>query len=245
MIKKYKDGILYIVTTQKSSVYLDAAIESARSVLALCPNLGRHVYTDNGGLELIASSEESPFSSAGEIVNPHYRSKVDYIAQTPFERTLYLDSDTKVVADISEMFDLLNRFDLALAHAHKRNSHGTTESWREEIPPSFPQYNGGVILYRKVTAVKKLLKDWGDSFHEAGFKKDQVTLRELLWLSDLRLATLPPEYNIRYEKYLKIWNAAEATPKILHMSKFNGRAEFGSRGVFDRAVLWIKSKVKA
>ncbi len=216
-----KNGVIYIVTSADRGVYLNAAIASAESVRAHSPHLGIHLYVDAPGMSRVEALEQNPFSSIGLIENPHYRSKVDYLLQSPFERTLYLDSDTRVVDDISEMFELLDRFDIALAQAHRRNFHRTSQVWRTDIPPSFPQYNGGVILYHNTPAVANLLQGWKEAFHEAGFAKDQVTLRELLWLSDLRLATLPPEYNIRYEKYLKIWEEREAKPKILHMAKYH------------------------
>jgi hypothetical protein len=216
-------GVMYIVTTHKSRIYLKAAIESAKSVKKYSPALRVHFYSDKEGLAFIKGIEHSPVDSATLIENPHYRSKVDYIARSPFDRTLYLDSDTRVVADISEMFDLLDRFDCALAHAHNRNHSRTSQVWNTPIPASFPQLNGGVILYKNNEGVNAFLNKWAQSFHEAGFKKDQVTLRELLWLSDLRLATLPPEYNIRNRKYLKIWQDKEAEPKILHMAKFHDR----------------------
>lgn len=139
-MQNYKDGVMFIATSANSLTYVKSAIESARSVLNMCPNLGRHIYTDKNGLEQIASLTDSPFSSTGEIVNPQYRSKVDYILYTPYERTLYLDSDTRIVTDISEMFDLLNRFDLALAHGHNRNKFKKDNQGKliEKIPESFP-----------------------------------------------------------------------------------------------------------
>jgi hypothetical protein len=61
---------------------------------------------------------------------------------------------------------------------------------------------------------------WSHAYHEAGFKWDQITLRELMWTSDLAIYVLPPEYNVRYRKYLDIWTAREAVPKILHFAEF-------------------------
>jgi hypothetical protein len=220
-MKNHQHGVVYVVTSQKTDIYIKAAIKSARSCIKHCPDIPIHIFTDKEGVELISGLQNSPFSSFELINNPHYRSKVDCMPKAPFEHTLYLDSDTMVVDDISEMFGLLDRFDIAVAHAHKRNFHLTAEFWRRNIPPSFPQFNSGVVLYKNSPQVSSFLRNWRDSFHAAGIKKDQVTLRELLWLSDLRIATLPPEYNIRYQKYIRIWNAAEARPKILHMAKFH------------------------
>jgi len=93
--------------------------------------------------------------------------------------------------------------------------------WRTEIPEAFPQLNTGVFLFRGTPAVLELLRAWSAAFHEAGLKKDQVTLRELLWLSDLRLHVLPPEYNLRHRKYLRVWEEREAVPRILHFRRFD------------------------
>ncbi|NET30800.1 MAG: hypothetical protein F6K19_02190 [Cyanothece sp. SIO1E1] len=223
-MKNKKNGVVYIVTTIGNDIYLRAAIESAKSVRTHSPDLAIHIYVDEQGIEYIDSLSNSPFSSIGLIENPHYRSKVDYIAKTPFEGTLYLDSDTRLCGDISEMFEVLKRFDIALAHAHQRNTERTLQKLHVDIPPSFPQFNSGVILYKNIPPVCEFLKAWSDIFHKAGFKKDQVTLRELLWQSSLRIATLPPEYNIRYEKYLEIWGEQEAKPRILHMKKYHESA---------------------
>lgn len=218
---KYPNGVIYIVTTHKSNNFLEAALASAKSVAEKNKGLGIHLYTDALGMQIINSYKSSPFTSISEIKEPHRRSKVDYLSKTPFERTLYLDSDTLVVDDITEMFVLLDRFDIALAQAHQRNNEAAYQYWRQKLPPSFPQYNGGVILYKNTPLVNQLLEDWSVSFHHAQLKRDQFTLRELLWESSAKLATLPPEYNIRYKRDLKQWKRKEVKPKILHMAKFH------------------------
>ncbi len=221
-------GVLYIVSGQK---YFKAAIQSAKSVRNHSPGLGVHIYADEESLKLVNDNYDS-ISSFELIDSPHYRSKVDYLSKTPFERTLYLDSDTRVCAPIDDLFDLLDRFDIALGHAHRRYHSETTTMWKTNIPESFPQFNGGVIAYRSTPEVFELLESWCREFHEASFKKDQVTLRELLWFSNLRIATLPPEYNLRYRKYLKIWDKFEAQAKILHFREFHEQEVLPVPGLF-------------
>lgn len=195
--------------------YALAASEAAASIRKHSPDLGIQLFTNRKDIST------KNFDHIAPIENPHMRSKVDYLTLSPFERTLYLDTDIRIVEDIGEMFTLLDRFDIGVAHAQARNQPSTNELWRCLIPESFPQMNGGVILYKNSPEVMRLLGEWSVAYKEAGFKKDQVTLRELLWLSDLRIATLPPEYNIRYHKYLKVWAAKEARPKILHYARFH------------------------
>lgn len=210
-------GVIYIVTGRK---YFKSAIQSAKSVRNYSPKLKIHIFTDEENIKLLNGYEDA-IHSFGKIDSPHRRSKVDYLPRTPFGRTLYLDSDTRICAPIDDVFELLDQFDIALAHAHNRYSPRTTMIWITPVPQCFPQFNGGVIAYRSSSRVLNFLESWSVAFHHAGFEKDQVTLRELLWQSNLRIATLPPEYNLRFKKYLKIWEKNEAQPKILHFGEFH------------------------
>lgn len=239
-------GVVMVAT---GHLYVEAAIRSARSVREHCREeeggspthddrprrcrLPVHIWTDMPEV----CRESGAFESVAPIENPHRRSKVDHLWRSPFERTLFLDADTRVVADISGLFRLLDRFDLCMAHAHRRahaksadtsfvgtmsSSSSSSSSASGSPPVEFPQLNSGVFLFRRTEAVVAFLKRWQEAFHAAALPKDQVTLRELLWASagDLRMYVLPPEYNVRYDKYLHVWDEGEARPKILHMRKF-------------------------
>jgi len=211
-------GILYITTGKK---YIRDALRSAQSARQISPELPIHLFADYQNYDFNFDDSPHPFSSLGQIDQPHRRSKVEYLAQTPFERTLYLDSDTRLNADVSGIFALLERFDIALAHAHWRNHPITSLQWKDNIPVAFPQFNSGVMLYQRTPAILQLFHEWQVGFNEAGFAQDQVTLRELLWQSDLRIATLPPEYNVRFIKYHYLWSKAEAETKIFHLQKYH------------------------
>jgi hypothetical protein len=212
-------GILYIAAGEK---YIRAAVRSAESALKSCPGLPLHLFADWQNYQGFDFDQNPyPFTTVDKIPDPHRRSKVDYLPRTPFDQTLYLDTDTLLNADIHDMFRLMERFDIALCHAHRRNDPTRLGTWRIELPQAFPQYNGGVILYRKVPKVIQFLEDWGFQFKEAGFQQDQMTLRELLWLSDLRMATLPPEYNVRYIKYHYLWSKTETQTKIFHLQRLH------------------------
>lgn len=222
-------GIIYVATGKK---YIQMAIRSARSVRKHHPKINIHLFGDwkEQGFNFDISC--APFTSVEGVEDPNYRSKVDYMGRSPYDRTLYLDTDTRVVKDISNLFDILERFDIALAHAPERVRR--LMNWRIEIPESFPQFNSGVVLFKRSEDTSKLLQDWKEAFHSAKFRSDQITLRELLWSSDLRIATLPPEYNLRFLKYLFLWNRREATPKILHLHLYR-------RGMFWLLYPWMIS----
>ena len=191
-------GVLYIAT---GAAHTEAARASAASVRATNPGLAVALFTD----QAVAGPE---FDRVEPVVSAHARSKVDYLAETPFAETLYLDTDTRVLGPLSEMFRLLERFEMALAQRAHVPASPAQAVWRHAVPASFPQANGGVLLYRSSPAALGFMADWRAAYAEAGFKVDQITLRELLWASDTRFAVLPARFNTRRYTWLHHWFTA-------------------------------------
>lgn len=208
-------GVVFVATGAR---YIACAEAAARSVRRHMPDVPIALFTD---APLLGVALPEMFDPVIELESVHHRSKVDCLMKSPFERTLFLDADIRVLEDVSELFDLLERFDIAMAHAHARNRAATRAVWTHALSDAFPQFNTGVIAVRRNPQTHALLQTWSKSYKAAGFRKDQVTLRELLWASDLRLATLPPEYNIRYPKYLWLWRRREARPRICHFRRYS------------------------
>jgi hypothetical protein len=75
-----------------------------------------------------------------------------------------LDTDTYCLHAFPEVFDLLDRFDLAAAH----EAGGIATRWvdarrssgRPTMPECFPELNTGVIAFRRGANVLKLLERW-------------------------------------------------------------------------------------
>lgn len=210
-------GVLYVATGPS---HIRAAIKSALSVQRTNPGLPIHLFADLERQCLDARLRPQPFTSWANISEPHARSKVDYISQTPFDHTLYLDNDTRVLTDLGDAFDLLQHFDVALSHANKREVPLKEAKLRMPVPHAFPEYNTGIIFFRRNPATAAALERWKRLYQESYELVDQPSLREILWSGDLRLATLPPEYNVRFVKYLFLWSNDEARPKILHMAYY-------------------------
>lgn len=59
----------------------------------------------------------------GATIEPHqstgnpYADKIMAMSKSPFDETIFLDTDTFVCREITDLFDLLSRFDMAVAHA--------------------------------------------------------------------------------------------------------------------------------
>jgi hypothetical protein len=201
-------GVIYVATGPD---YRALAEASARSLRAVEPGLAVDLFTDD-----VAAAAPGLFDRVHEIAQPHARSKLDCMAETRFERTLFLDADTLVLNPLGDLFDILERFELALAHDVRRASALIREGVAEATPYAFPQFNSGVVLYRRSAAMRAFLADWARRFAEAGATRDQPVLKDLLWRSEIRFYVLPPEFNLRRVTMLDAWEPEDAVPVILH-----------------------------
>lgn len=204
-------GVLYVAT---GAAHVAAARRSAASVRRTNPGLAIAVFCD--------AAEPGPeFDRVQAITDPHARSKVDCLPRTPFAETLYLDSDTRVLGDLGDLFRLLERFDLAAAHRVR----DTARVLRPQAPPAppsaFPEHNGGVLLYRSRPEVLAFLTAWRDAYRATGSAADQISFRRTLWTSDIRVAVLPPRYNTRRHSWLDAWFSSAPPPVILHANRFH------------------------
>ena len=172
----------------------------------------------------------------------HIRSKVDFISQSPFEKTLYLDSDTLIVQDLSDIFDSLERFDVAVTHdyARKRRKYSKIIPEYSNIPYSFSEVNGGVFAFKKNERTDKFLALWKEYFYKYFNKTsgwDQVSLRISLWESTVQLYHLPVEYNIRSQAnrdkqdlFHHEFGEEHLSPRIYHMH-YDREVHFGKFNV--------------
>jgi hypothetical protein len=126
--------------------------------------------------------------------------KTDLPRYTPFEKTLYLDSDTEVHSDISGMFKMLDYWDVAL---HLRPSGYPLDKPKgrqrvldgEEIIANLPHWNGGVVLFRRDPKVEEFFSLWNQYFRASGIPFDQVALVEAAFRSSCRILSLDARWN--------------------------------------------------
>jgi len=191
-----KKGVLYVATGKK---HLKEAVFSAASVIKVSPATPIALVTDQ-------HINSSLFDQVITLDNPDYsfRDKITGMKMTPYDHTLFLDTDTYVCRDINDLFIILERFDFAAAHDVKRRSVGLEDLM--EAPACFPEFNSGVILYRQSQDADVFLANWKEIYDEYFFiekdrnqthKGDQPAFREALFRSALQVYVLPPEYNLR------------------------------------------------
>lgn len=205
-------GVIF-ATTGKD--YTALAERAAQSVKRNCPGLEVDLFTDQ-------PSEMPVFDRIHQLEDPHRRSKIDAMVLSRFDKTLYLDADLFVIADIRDVFEVLDRFEMAMTQDQARNKEHCHTMWQKTLPNAFPQFNSGVIAFRRNVKVLELLKSWSVAVRENNFKIDQPVLRELIWDGEVNVATLPPEYNLMRFEFLYVWDEKpHAAPRIIHSPRFH------------------------
>ena len=132
----------------------------------------------------------------------------------PSKYTLFLDSDAFLTFSVDEIFNALGCSQFAAAHAPVRLPDG----WRDQsVPLAFPEFNSGVLLFRRSNRQKMLVRRWLNLYNLLSDKYDQqwdqASLRSAVWYScqnfRLRISVLPPEANLRTTKP---WIAGKGMP---------------------------------
>jgi hypothetical protein len=127
-----------------------------------------------------------------------YRDCITHLLDTPYEKNIYLDTDITLAADISDIYDLLCKFDLAAKHDPKRTERDNIPL--PDVPAAFPEYNLGVIAYRKCEKMRQFVDRWLQLYDNRDSESihDQPFFRKAAYETDIRLSTLPSEYNCQY-----------------------------------------------
>jgi hypothetical protein len=157
------------------------------------------------------------------------RDKIYNLDKSPYDKTIFIDADTLVLGDITGIFKLLDRVDLAAPHAQSRP---VVEI--KDVPDAFTELSTAVVGYENNSRILDLFNQWksyhkqqmehgrpkksitipyADTLEEAssfGRKHGQPPFREALYHSDIKYHVLPTEYLFRSSSF------AYNNVKILH-----------------------------
>jgi hypothetical protein len=234
-------GILYVATREDR--YVEEAFLSALSVKRLFPGLPITLFTDLAQNHLCLRGlfdTVHPIQNATSLMSETAEGKLNRVrclTQTPYQRTLHLDTDTRVLTDkLPTLFAILERADVAMVETTLSDSYSRRLCGK-------PMFNSGVILYRWNNRVSEWLKEWA-AISERNFRlaetappgivatlshiTDENVRRTLLFMDQVSLIEiLSPETNrfgLELEKLDDCWNyrrpflheEALGTVKIIH-----------------------------
>jgi hypothetical protein len=167
-------GIL--VTAYGARRYRDFAVTLARSLDLYSPSIPRAVVTDGEDPRLARFYQHLvPFR---EERGPGFFQKLWLLEYSPFDRTLYLDSDALVVRDLDFLWEMFEGHAFA-AVGERYRSEGywcgdLAERCRRFGVPSVPTFNGGLFYFEKGPAAQGFFREArsiAERYDENGFER--------------------------------------------------------------------------
>lgn len=138
-------GILLIAFGES---YRNEARRSLASLKRCSPSIRTAVVTDS---EWVSDPRPDQFIIRQPVAG--FASKPAYIRESPFDDTLFVDTDTVFARDVKKIFGLLRHFDIGV----------TFEGPQLNEPDGLElhtQCSSGVILFRKSSCILKVFENW-------------------------------------------------------------------------------------
>lgn len=197
-----RKGVLYFLTYEEKApckkpltvinTYYQWCIRSAKGIRKYMPDLEIVLYT-NLRKELIREKYfDNVIYSLGEVEDL-WTYKYECILDSPYDITLHLDADTLICDEFTELFDLMDRFDLALP----------LNPWYlldkpKGLPMSFPTFAGGCMVWKKNKRMRQFFERVKELVIKRTKRADEPWIRKALYESDVRYTILPWEYSCCY-----------------------------------------------
>ena len=203
-----KNGFIYIAKNKSADTMAES---SARSLRRFHKTEPITLFTDQNN----TSSVFSEVIRIPAVCNnsPYLRSKPAYpdqgiiakalnLGRGETDNTIFLDIDTHICGSLQPVFDVLNDtpgYDIAVcideAYCYTGQAPGAL------IPKCVPRFNTGLVAYRNNEKTKRMFEDFVSIFCEkenGATGNDENSFSAAVYRSDVRVLTLPPEYNCRF-----------------------------------------------
>jgi hypothetical protein len=214
-------GFLYIAC---GSEYTQMATISACSVRQHIPDAHITYFT--------AKDEEVPDGVFNHIervdmqkqpsVMKGFHGKIENIHNSPYKKTLFLDSDTYVCEDITNSFRMLDYFDIAMCQAPGERPARQPISPYEAIDGLIP-YNCGVMFFKKNKRTEMLFHNWRKKYwsqtpgrneykKKPRWREQHPFIQAYMATPNVQIHHLNSVYNVRRHSHLTL----KGNVKILH-----------------------------
>jgi hypothetical protein len=195
-------GVIYCATGE--AAYLESALISAMVLRQLNPALPITLVCDQPLLSLdqyginlmpmMAIDHQNAFRS---------RNLKTCLAQlSPYQETLYLDADILPRQPLTQLWDYLDQGDMAMVRDRQPTiadcDHIADDEKRYtlgQLPSHTPQYNSGVMLWRKSNLTQSLFQQWQAEWQRFQ-KHDQLALVRAIDFTSMAIVPLPINYNV-------------------------------------------------
>lgn len=203
-------GFLYVAT---GKMFVEEAIDSVTSLKSKCATVPSAIFTDKQNAELAMPY----FDKVMVLETPQYNfiDKIEPLIKSPFDKTIFIDTDTFIAEDLTDLFSLLSNYDFLASFAPGRG----VEAFSKDVPDYFPEFNTGLIGYSNIDLCHTVLTLWANIYKEQlKLEKkpphDQPSFRNALFQSNARIFCLPSEYNFRITNPNIVWS--NSSIKLIH-----------------------------
>jgi hypothetical protein len=120
---------------------------------------------------------------------------------TPFDKTIFIDTDTIILGDLSFASYYLDYFDICIKQ--KNVPYPDSKKARYKLMSGnftvkeLPHWNSGVILFAKNNKVEDFFKDWHCRFNKLNYAFDQISLVESILYSNCKIMSLEDRWNFQ------------------------------------------------
>ena len=183
-------GVIYTAIREQ---FVDEARISAQSVRRFLPEARIVLFTD---LQL---ARTEPFDQVIRLTSlsakPHL-DKLHCMKNSPFAETLFLDTDTYVCGELSELFELLAQFDIAMTLDRR---------YYDDFPPdvgvpgSFCEFNQGVVAFRSSERMQAMLQaalEWAERIRSGRAFRPAIRSRSVWHSIPAACGSHPCRWNI-------------------------------------------------
>lgn len=183
----------FILVASVRYVYYQSAILCAESLRDHYPNANITLFTHS---EWVDEEECSVFDNVITNIPVHKRAKLWALARSPYDITMYLDSDMQINdKEISRCFDLLpDDTDILMTKIRPYSAVVT------KFPAGELTWHCGLLLYRKSKKTQEFFQSWYDEY----------VRQQKEWTLDEKL----------YPRYLREWDTWTFW-KILHLNRYD------------------------
>ncbi len=201
-------GVIYCATNQ--AIFLESALISAIALRRLNPEIPvtilcdaatyRSLPLEDSGITLVKEPIEADKNGSSAFVSRNLKTRLAGI--TPYQETLYIDSDMLPLKSIAPIWQYLSEADFAMAHDRLPTiaqcdhiAKPELDYTMEILPGDTLQFNSGLMLWRSNAKTQTLFDQWQQEW-QCFQKHDQLAMVRALATTQLKVAQLPVNYNI-------------------------------------------------
>jgi hypothetical protein len=177
-------GILYIATDDSYLKDAEKSAERANTILDLPISIVSHKEPECNIFDETIIDNNPTKTMADKSGN---------LLKTPYDNTIYVDSDTYIIEDITDIFERVGS-SIPLAITLDIHEGSLYKNDDLDIPSSFPMYQAGVIVYQDTPILRDFIQKWQEN-HDPPDSSDQVSFRKTLYNHRIQINIFPLRYN--------------------------------------------------